>query len=84
MWGPPQPSAFEKVKEILTTSPVLALFSLSREMVVSADASSYGLVAGLLQRQPDGELKPISYISQSLSSAEQRYAQIEKEALGFT
>ena len=84
MWGEPQRVAFKEVKEILTTSPVLALFDPQRETVVSADASSYGLGAEVLQRQPDGELKPISYISRSLTPTEQRYAQIENEALAFT
>ena len=67
-----------------TTSPVLALFDQKRETVVPADASSYGLGAVLLQRQPEGELKPISYISRSLTPTDQHYAQIEKEALAFT
>ena len=60
VWEQPQRSALREVEGILTTRPVLALFNQTRETIVSADASSYGLGAVLLQRQQDGELKPIS------------------------
>ena len=46
--------------------------------------NNYGLSADLLQRQSQGELKPVAYISHSLTATEQRYAQIEKESLAFT
>ena len=84
IWGAPQREAFAEVKSTLTAAPVLALFDPSRETTVSADASCYGLGAVLLQRQPDGGMKPVSYISRSLTPTEQRYAQIEREALAFT
>ena len=51
--------------------------------MVSPDASSYELGAVLLQKQPDSELKPILHISYLLTLTEQRYVQIEKEALAF-
>ena len=69
---------------MLTTSPVLALFDPNLQTVVSADASSFGLGAVLLQRQAEGEMKPVAYISRSMTTTEQRYAQIEKEALALT
>ena len=83
-WGQPQRQALAEVKEVLTKHPTLALFNPERPTTVSADASSYGLGAVWLQNQSCGENRPLAYISRSLSPTEQRYAQIEKEALALT
>ena len=84
VWDTPQRQAFTEVKQALITVPVLALFDQTHETIVSANASCYGFGAVLLQRQPEGAMKPVSYISRSLTPMEQRYTQIEKEALAFT
>ena len=83
-WGPAQQSAFDKAKDLLSSAPVLALYGSTAPTIVSADASSYGIGAVIKQRQPDGQWKPVSYQSRTLTPTEQRYAQIEKEALGLT
>ena len=63
---------------------MLALYNPTSDAIVSADASSYGLGAVMMQKQPDHQWKPIVYASRSLTPTEEKYAQIEKEALGIT
>ena len=63
-WEQPQQQAFDNIKKLLSSPP---LYDPNADTIVSADASSYGLGAVLLQEQEDGDLKPISYISRSMS-----------------
>ncbi|UYV83953.1 K02A2.6-like [Cordylochernes scorpioides] len=83
VWDEPQKKSFNLLKQELISRPNLALFDPSRTTIVSADASSFGIGGVLRQEQPDGSLKPIAYVSRTLSETEKRYSQIEKEGLAI-
>ena len=78
-WSTAQQEAFNKVKGMITSTPVLAFYDPNKPLTVENDACEYGLGSAILQ---DG--KPVAYASRSLSEAEKRYAQIEKEMLAVT
>jgi len=62
---------------------MLAHYDPSSQSKISADASSFGLGAVLLQKT-NGSWRPVAYASHSMLEAEKHYAQIEKEALAIT
>ena len=70
------------LKKMVTKSPVLVHYNPNKPTKVSADASRHALGAVLLQLEDNG-WKPVAYASRSLSTAEQKYAQIELELLAI-
>ena len=79
-WNLQHEAALTKIKEVLSSIPVLNYFDPSKTSTIQADASQHGVGACLLQQG-----KPVAYTSRSLSPSESNYAQIEKEllAIGF-
>ena len=75
-WTKEQDVAFDKIKEAVTSTPVLKYFDSSKPTEGSGDASSQGL--GFVSTQED---HPVTYASRALTQAEQHYSQIEKELL---
>ena len=59
-WGPAQEGAFKEAKRLVAPTPTLVFYDAKRPTVVSADASSFGLGAVLLQLHGT-ELKPVAY-----------------------
>ena len=81
-WGKKQSDAFLKSKEMLLNSDVLVHFNPDLPITVSADSSSYGIGA-VLCHVINGQERPVSFISRSLSDVERRYSQLEREALAL-
>jgi len=82
-WGPDQQRAFQEAKKMLSSSSLLVHYSAQRELILSCDASPYGVGAVLSHRMEDGSEKPVAFASRSLSPAEKRYSQLDKEALAI-
>ena len=82
-WTPVCQSAFEKVKALLTSSPVLAAPQLDRPFKLHVDASQVGAGAVLLQEDGQGIDRPVSFFSRKFLSYQYSYSVIEKEALAL-
>ena len=76
VWTESHETAFERTKALICCQTTLKYFDPGAESIIHVDASSRGLGAVLMQKG-----KPIAFASKSLSDAETRYANIEREML---
>nr|XP_037280020.1 uncharacterized protein LOC119172989 [Rhipicephalus microplus] len=83
-WDHAQATSFMTLKGMVASNACMASYNPELPTLVSADASSFGLGAVLLQEQQTGERRAVAFASRALTTAEQRYSQIEKEALGVS
>lgn len=79
-WTSEQEEAFEKLKTILTTDPVLAHFDRNKETELRTDACGYGIGGALVQKYDQG-FRPVAYFSRLLNTAEKNYCISQQEAL---
>ena len=80
-WSPSCQSAFEALKRLFLSKPVLHLPNLSAPFAIATDASKYASDAILLQTDFNGDWHPCSYLSQSFSPAECNYDIYDHELL---
>jgi hypothetical protein len=74
--------AFNSREDILTKDLVLRLPNLDLPFKVQADAAHFGIGAVLLQTHPQGD-RPVCYMSNKLTSSQQRWSTIEQECFAF-
>ncbi|XP_043224537.1 uncharacterized protein LOC122382800 isoform X2 [Amphibalanus amphitrite] len=83
VWTQECQNSFSQAKAGLSGAGALAHYDVDRPLKMYCDASSSGVGACLVHQFPDGVERPVAYASRTLSEAEQKYAQIEREGLGI-
>ncbi|KAK1630306.1 hypothetical protein QYE76_004621 [Lolium multiflorum] len=73
-WGTTQDHAFDEMKRLLTSAPLLALPDFNKQFEIECDASGIGIGGVLMQ-----EGRPIAYFSEKLSGAKLNYPIHDKE-----
>ena len=79
-WGEKQQEAFDKLREALTSAPLLTLPNTSDPFILDTDASDYAIGAVLSQVQ-NGEERVVCYASCTLTPEQRRYCTTRKELL---
>ena len=81
-WQDKEQQAFDELKCICVTQPVLCAPNWNKPFIMETDASGYAL--GVVTAQPhDDGIHPITFHSCSLASAERNYDAHNKEMLGI-
>ena len=82
-WLASEQKAFKALKQLLSSDRVLTFYNPKLPLKLDTDAALGGIGAVLSHVMPNGEERPIEFISRTLSPAERNYAQIDKEALAI-
>ena len=83
-WSEPEQSAFDSLKKVVSSAPILMSPDNSRPFRIEADSSDFATGAVLSQQSPDDEKwHPVAFLSKSLSSVERNYEIHDKEMLAI-
>ena len=82
-WTEKERAAFRKLKETITSSPVLIFPSENKSYKLEADSSDFATGAVLSQEGEDGKWHPVAFLSKSLNEVERNYEIHDKEMLAI-
>ena len=80
-WSEICEKAFQQLKMLLTTAPLLIFPNFDKEFILETDASISGLGAVLAEQTDAGHVSPIAFASRTLQKHEKSYCSSELEAL---
>ncbi|KAG6439129.1 hypothetical protein O3G_MSEX000509, partial [Manduca sexta] len=81
VWGNSEDCAFNKIKEMLTNRPILALYDRFADTQLHTDASKDGLAGILLQANSNGLFQPVLYFSRKTNTDERKFHSYDLETL---
>lgn len=81
-WGSEQQQAFDQLKAVLCSAPVLILPDPTKPFVLNCDSCKFAIGATLQQDHGHG-LQPVAYRSKKLSPAERNYDVREREFMAI-
>lgn len=81
-WDKECENEFNALKEILASDKVLIHFRDDLPVIITSDAGPQG-IAAVMSHSIQGLQRPVMYASRALSIAEERYSQLDREALGI-
>ena len=79
-WSDDCQLAFEKLKEALTSAPVLAYPDPDKDYILDTDASQFGM-GGVLSQLHDGHERVVAYASKTFNKAQRNYCTTRRELL---
>jgi len=79
-WTVEANQAFEGIKLALTQTPILTNPQFDREFIIFSFSSQHTIAAVLLQKDDQGNEKPIAFFSRALRDAPLKYQIMEKQA----
>ncbi|KAF8759701.1 hypothetical protein RHS01_02244 [Rhizoctonia solani] len=82
-WDTKEQEAFQGLKDAITNAPVLCHADPTKPYFLETDALGAALGSILSQRQEDGCLHPLGFLSESFKGAEQNYDTHDKELLAI-
>ncbi|XP_071483344.1 uncharacterized protein [Diadema antillarum] len=82
-WSDDCQVAFNRLKAMLASSPVLAAPNFDKQFILMVDASDTGGGGALMQKDDNGVDHPVAYMSRKFNKHQRRYSTVEKETLAL-